>query len=365
VSGRRTFLPPLAAYAAMTVVAAISAEVAGFSAFDPQTWSRWDSFHYVNIALHGYDEGPLDCTGGKLVCGHAGWLPGYPALFGLPVQLGLGATPTGLVTSWLFGLATLTLLWTRFLQHGPEDARVAGLLFAAAVPGMIYHHTVFPLSALAFFSLLSLLLLARERWFLAGLSGAAAAATYPLGAVLSPLAAAWIAIARRTRPLRERVVPALTAGALVAAGFGVVLLVQRLELGEWLGYFEVQDHPLRSPFRGLSEELTRDLRETDLEAVVGAQAVLTAALALAIVLLLVLRRSQLTRLDVLCGCFALAVWVLPLTQTGVSVYRSNAALLSAAPLLRHLGKGVRWAFVAVALLISAPMSALFFKGSLV
>lgn len=177
----RAFMVPVAAFIGSTALVALCAVAAGYDPLDARTWARWDSFHYVNIALYGYSEGPNQCaTGGPLACAHAGWFPGYPALFALPAQIGLGAIPSALITAWLFALATLLLLWRRLLEHGRREARY-GLLFAALVPGMVYLHTVFPISVLTFFVLISLFLMAEERWVLAGLAGAAAAAAYPLG----------------------------------------------------------------------------------------------------------------------------------------------------------------------------------------
>lgn len=361
---RGSYVPPLAIFVAASLLVAVGAGIAGFSPLDVHAWARWDSFHYVNIALFGYDQGPVPCDAERLACEHAGWLPGYPAAYALPAQLGLSATTSGLIVSWLCGAGSLYLLWTRFLAGTPAEARWACLLFAGAVPGMVYQHTVFPLSMLTLFTLLCLWMLARDRLLGAGLSGAVAAATYPLGVLLAPLATVSVAVVRRARGLRG-FVTALGTGALILAGFGAVLVFQYLEVGEWLGYFEVQEHPLRNPLAGLRAEFTRDLRETDAEYVVAAQAALSTGLAGALVVLLARRRERLTRLDVLASVFALAAWLLPLTQTDVSTYRSHAAMLPAAPLLRHMPAPVRWGFVAWALALAMPMSVLFFKGSLV
>src|SRR3954463_9334460 len=53
---------------------------------EPAAWGRWDSFHYVDIAVHGRTFGRCDSPRFSALpnplnttwCGTAGWLPGYP-----------------------------------------------------------------------------------------------------------------------------------------------------------------------------------------------------------------------------------------------------------------------------------------------
>jgi hypothetical protein len=360
VAPAKRLLPPLAAFLGATAVAALVASLTGFDPWKAATWARWDSFNYVNIAVRFYAPDP-GCTAAAISCGHAGWFPGYPALLAVPANLGLGLAAAGVLVSSVFCFASLCLIWARFLPGATREARVASLLFAAAVPGMIYQHTVFPLSALTFWALLSMLLLSEGRFAYAGLSGAAAAVTYPLGALLAPLNCLWVVLGEG-RP-GQKAARALLAGGLVACGLASVLILQRVQVGEWLGYFRLQEHPLRTPLAGLLSQLREGTR--DGRPAVAAQALFTTALALAVLGLLVWRRPRLSRLDLMAASFTLLVWVVPLCQTGVSLYRSNAALVSAAPLLRHLGAPLRWAFVAGSVALVVPMGVLFFEGRLI
>jgi hypothetical protein len=364
---RRDLLGPLAAFAAATATAFACALIAGYDPLEAATWARWDSIHYVSIALDGYTDTLVNCPGSEIACAHAGWFPGYSAVLAGPIALGLPSLTTAIVVSWAFCLAALMLLWRCFPLPETTEARAGVLVFAAFVPGWFYGHAIFPLSMLAFLCLVTLVLLERGRWLAAGVAGAAAAATYPLGVLLAPVAALWLAFGERDRPFVRRLPRAALTAALVVAGFAAALVASALWTGDLLGYFHAQDHPLRDPVSGIVNEIRDSFRadRVRLERARAAQAILTTLLAGAVVFLLVARRSRLTRLDVLAAMFTLAVWVVPLTQEGLSIYRSNAALLPAAPLLRHLPPPARWALAGGAFVVGIPMAVLFFQARLV
>jgi hypothetical protein len=365
--GRRDYLPPLLAFLVATAVAAGCAHIAGYDPTRQTTWARWDSIHYVSIARDGYVDTLRHCPGSAISCAHGGWLSGYPAVMAVPVQLGAPARATGIALGWAACLAALWLIWMRFPRPAAREGRLAVLAFAAFVPGWFYMHAIFPLSLFALLSITTLLLLERGRFVAAGLSGAAASATYPLGVLLAPVAALWLLLDRRERPLRERLPRAATAAGLMFAGFAAALVAIGLWTGDYFGYFHAQQHDLRDPVSGLLHEISNSFEPERgrLERARAAQALLTAGLAASVAFLLVCRRRRLDRVEVLAAWFALAVWVVPLTQAGLSVYRSNAALLPAAPLLRHLPPLVRWALAGAATAIGVPMAVLFFQSRLV
>ena len=359
--GRRDSLLPVAAFLAATVVAFLCAWIAGYDPLAAATWSRWDSFHYVSIALDGYTDTQRNCPGSEIACAHAGWLPGYSVPLAGAIAVGLPALTSAIVISWAFCLATLVLLWRRFGLPEDRAGRLAVLAYAAFVPGWIYLHTIFPLSMLTFFALATIVLLERGRTVAAGLTGAVAAATYPLGVLLAPIAALWLLLTRQG--LRK----AIVTGALISAGLVAALVASGLWTGEYLGYFDAQQHDLRDPISGVITEVRDALRadRVRLEAARAVQVVLTTVIAALVAVLLIARRRRIDRLDVLAGSFALAAWALPLTQEGLSVYRSNAALIAAAPLLRHVGPATRWAIAGVSFAVGIPMAVLFFQGRLV
>ena len=76
-----------------------------------------------------------------------------------------------------------------------EQAWLEGVitrLMKTGLPRRYPRHHLIPLSMLAFFTILHLWLLHRGRWIGAGLAGAVAALSYPLGVLLVPVSAAWL-----------------------------------------------------------------------------------------------------------------------------------------------------------------------------
>ena len=180
--------PALLVWAGTAAAIAIAAAAFGYDPFDSATWARWDSMHYEAIARQGYD---LEHCSGTYTpadwCGNAGWFPAYPWLVGTLHRIGLPLRGTAVVVSWVFAAATLVLLWWTFLRRDAGVAALGALVYAAWAPGQIYHYAVFPLSMLAFFTVAHLWLAQRGHYAGAGLTGAVAVLTYPLGLVLVPV----------------------------------------------------------------------------------------------------------------------------------------------------------------------------------
>jgi hypothetical protein len=357
--------PALAAWAAALATLWITAAALSYAPFSAETWARWDSVLYLDVARDGYDLfrcDPEQYPAGSW-CGDAGWFPAYAWLVGALHLVGLPLPGAAVAVSWLAAGGTLLLLWHTFLGRRLAWAPAAALLYAAFVPGQIYDYAVFPLSLLALFTIAHLWLLDRGRWVAAGLAGAGAALSYPVGVVLAPVSALWILLAVRRDRLR-----ALAASALTACGFAVFLLDQRLETGRWNAYFLVQDkyeHSLRDPFEvawGAMQLHGTALSPNNAPAF---QTMLVTAVLVAVLAELVLRRRTATRLDVLLAIWAVVTWAFPLTQANVSVYRSQAALLPLALLVRRLPRPALVLAVAGALVLSVPMARLFVEGKLV
>ena len=130
-----------------------------------------DAFQYLDISRNGYTVFPCVLPSGLLAqCGNAGWFPAYPWLIRAVASAGLGHCVVGIALSWLFDLATIVLLWLAFYRRVDFRA-TAAVLFAAFAPGVIYLYAAFPISMLAFFTVLFFWLLSLERWLVAGLIG--------------------------------------------------------------------------------------------------------------------------------------------------------------------------------------------------
>jgi len=352
------------------------------------SWGRWDSGNYLGIAAHGYDIHP--CAPGRVPpsmpgpassyeCGNTAWMPLYPWAVRAAAAPGLSLPLAGLVTTLLTRLAGLVLLWAVLREVTPRGrAAAAGamacLLLAVVFPGMIYLHAIFPVAQATLLALACMVLLARERWLPAGLAGAGAAASYPLGVLLVPVALlAGVAAGWRGRPLWRRLGGALLAGALVAAGLGIVFLDQRLALGRWDAFFAGQrrfGNGLHDPLPVFQATvapvlawLGGDRSPAPQGLTEGLQTVLVAALVVLSVGATLLHRRR-TRLDLLIACYTLMVWVAPHVAsrgTGLSQYRSEALLLPAVVLTRHVPVVLRVPLVLASTAVAVEMARLFWR----
>jgi hypothetical protein len=362
--------PPLTLWVAAATTVAVAAAAFGYDPFDGSTWARWDSTHYLAIARNGYDFSPCradQSPGGW--CGDSGWFPAYPWLVGLLHVVGLPLAGSAAAVSWSFTGATLVLVWNTFFARTVSVTALGALVYLAWAPGQIYDYAIFPLSMLAFFTVLHLWFLYRGRWILAGLAGAVAVLSYPLGVLLVPVSAAWLLLDRSTG-LRERLRRVGLAGGLTLAGVLVLVVDQKLETGRWNAYLLVQDkyhHNLQNAVAATRDSL-RPLFHGDPFELAKAPAwqtlIVTLAL-LAVVAWAVLNRRSLDRVDALVLLWAIPTWLLPLSQAAISIQRSQAALLPLAVLIRRLPRPVVLALVVLALPVAVAMERLFLEGKIV
>ena len=366
----KTLWGPVVVWAAASLLLVIVAMGDGLDPLAADTWVRGDAKHYLSIAERGYEMYPCDASGSDLMCGNAGWFPAYPSLIAAVAGVGFAAPPVAVALSWLFSLATLVLLWLTFLRSLPVGERLAAVVLAAFVPGQIYHRAVFPLSMLAFFALLHLWLLWRGRYVGAGVAGAVAAATYPLGVVLVLIGTVFAAVRGPTAPFAERLRRVAVTGGLAAIGALAVVTAMKLQTGSWTAYFLIQEK------YGNGLQISLDIVDRavgplfdgpllDLANVSALQTLAVGLTVLLVVLWAFAKRRDLVDVDWLLLSVTLALWAAPLTQGNLSLYRSEAALVPAAVLLRKLPRPIVVALCAGAVLISIPMAVLFFERRLV
>ncbi|MGH9224688.1 MAG: hypothetical protein ACRD2W_13130 [Acidimicrobiales bacterium] len=301
-------------------------------------------------------------------CGNAGWFPLYPWTLGLLHRLGVPLGFSAAAVSWLFAGATLLLLWRTFLQRGRSAAAIGALLYAAFAPGQVYGYASFPLSMLAFFTVLHLWALWRERFVVAGLAGAAAALSYPIGVLLVAISALWL-LSDREVAWRVRLLRVATASGLTLAGCLLLLVVQRSETGHWDAYLlvhEKYDHGFRNPLSAFWRLIHPLVNGSVwwIENAPAAQTFLVALVLLAVVVTVATRRAARTRLHLLLVVWAVITWAFPLTQGNLSPARAHAALLPLALLVRELPPPLLYAIVVVATALSLPMTALYLQGKL-
>jgi hypothetical protein len=364
VSWRRSIGLPLAVWLTAAAVIAVAAASYGYAPWDSSTWARWDSGLYEDIARDGYDLFRCEEEPDKW-CGDAGWFPAFPWITGALHLIGLPLRGTGAVVAWLLAGGTIVVLWASFLDRRTDAAAVAALAYAAFAPGQIYHYAIFPLSLYAISAVASLWLVYRGRYAFGGLLGGVAALAYPAGLLLVPVVAVWLLV-QRAVPMHERLrIAALSSGLIVAAVW-IFAIDQRLETGHWDAYLLVQqkyEHRWQSPLTA-----TWDMLSGGGHSAVGIAVALQTAL-VTIVLVIVIARSLRARVgvaspDALVLLWALATWLLPLSQTGVSAQRGQATLLPLAILVARLPARLAWPIALAAATLAVWMEHYFLNSTL-
>jgi hypothetical protein len=366
MSPQRIGLPLVVWLTAFGAVAALAWHF-GYSPLDSRSWSRWDSGHYERIARGGYDLYPCHSFPGKW-CGEAGWFPGYPWLVGALHLLGLPLRGTAVAVSWVFGAATFVLLWNTFLKRNALGAGLAALVYAAWAPGQVYDFAVFPMSLLAFCTVAHLWLLYRRRYLVAGVAGAAAVLTYPLGVLLIPVSAVWL-LTQREQPRAVRLWHVASTSGIALAGLGVLVLDQKIETGHWDAYLLVQSrygHAFQNPAIATWHSIHPLFHGTPFQYVKGpALQTVVVTTAMVAVLAYAAVRRQPESAAALLVLWAAVTWLVPLTQTSLSLQRSQAALLPIAALLPQLPRAFQLALILVAVAAAGAMEYLFFHGVIV
>jgi hypothetical protein len=371
-----TLVPPLALWALSSAAVLGACLWAGGSPWSARPWTHGDAGLYVQIARHGY----VLYRSGPYWCADTGWFPALPWLAAaVHAVTGLSVVAAGVCVAFLFHGATLVLLWVTFLGRRLSFGAIGALTYAAFTPGLVFHESFFPLSLLAFFTLLHLWLLSRERWVGAGLAGAAAALSYPVGILLALTSAVWLLV--QAGPLVTRLRAMLIVCGVTAAGLGAVLLDLRLEVGRWDAYQLAQrpyNHRLQQPFAQLVDALhilhhhsplavTKIIpvqTTNGITSVTADETVFVAAL-LACGLAAILLRRPIDRLGLLVAIWAVGFWVIPQLESEVQSYRIEASLLPFALFLPRLPRPLVVVFVVLAVAASVPLARLQFQGWLV
>jgi hypothetical protein len=374
-------LPPLLGFALAHAVDYAAAAHIGLASgfFGPGRWIHWDSHHYLALATRHYTL--RHCHKPTIpphsYCGNAGWLPLYPQLIHLFGKLDVPKPWAGKTLAEACALGTLALAW---LLIGPSWSApsLLALALAAVFPGQVYFFAVFPVSLTAFLSLAFLVLLARRRYVLAGLAGAAAAWAYPTGFLLAGVAVVYTAIADRGRSFADWLERVLPSAGIAALGIMALLFAYQVWTHAWNAYFLVQakyGNGFHDPAAIFLASLTggtparyaiQGLNEAYKYLPAMAQTVLVAALVLTLAAAsLTCWRTSLTSTDWVVFCYTVLVWLLPLTQSiAVSRFRSEALLIPAVALVRRLPVVAQILLVAAATWIAFGMAVLFFQAKL-
>ncbi|HXK10723.1 MAG TPA: hypothetical protein VMT70_13820 [Vicinamibacteria bacterium] len=374
----RLVLPPLLAFTLARLVLAAAALVAGVLPSVPGSWCRHDCGHYTTIALHGYTLGPcpgaLPADSGAL-CGNTAWLPGYPLIVRAMHELGLRPRRAGVLVSAAFAFLALLLVWTALdgplaEQPSPVGRGVAALALAALFPGSVYLHAISPLGVYAVAAVLALLLASRDRPLPAGLAGAAAAFTYPLGLLLSPVLGAGFLLGPGSAGARVR--RAAASAGVAAGGFGAAMAVQHADTGRWWAFAIIQSHysyAIRSPVLALDERIAALFCKPfeGASAAASAQTLLVALLVVAALASFFAAQPRVGARGRFVALYVVAAWLLPLVigEMEGGLHRREAALLPLVLLTARLPAPVQGAFAVASGVVAYALALLFFGGRLV
>jgi hypothetical protein len=246
---------------------------------------------------------------------------------------------------------------------------VGALVYAAWAPGQIYDYSIFPMSVLAFFTVAHLWLLHRGRYVAAGLTGAAAALSYPIGVLVVPVSAVWL-LGQRASPLVDRLRQVACTSGIALGGVGILVLDQRLETGHWNAFQLVQDkyhHNLQNPIAATWNLLHPLLHGSPFHYVKGPplQTAVVTGLLLVLLLSAATQWRSLGRRDALILLWAIVTWAVPLSQAALSIQRSQAALLPLAVLVPKLPRPLQIGLIVASVGVAVAMENLFFHGDIV
>ena len=347
---------------------AVAVRAADSTFFAIDTWFKWDSGHYFDIAHKGYEL--MDCAGipphhpGQW-CGNSAWFPGYPYVVrGVHLLTSLDTKLVALIVSQFFAVLSLTLVWNLFLSR----RNVPLLLLCAFAPGTYYFLFIFPMSMAMCFMLVTLWAQRQQDYLLAFLAGTVAGLTNPSGMWLAGGLASGLLFEywRGRRPPLRAWLP--VAGPVL--GFCLVLLEHQLVLGVWNAFFlseEKYQLGINNPLSALYQRLALVWGlEQGWQA--ACQSLIAAVLVLvgtAYVARAVWRRKEQPG-DVTLAVHGLIYWALPLViGGGLSVFRSESLLVPAVTNLQRVSRVAVVILLLAAITIWIMMATEFARGRLV
>lgn len=136
-------------------------------------WNHWDASNYVRIAQYGYQYVP-----------DLAFFPLYPACIWLISHVVGDYLLVGMLLSNLALLGALVILYQLALDIAGEQAARRTLLYLCIFPTAFYLFAAYNESFFLLFSAGAFLAMRRQRWLVAGMLGALAAATRSAGILL-------------------------------------------------------------------------------------------------------------------------------------------------------------------------------------
>jgi Gpi18-like mannosyltransferase len=244
-----------------------------------EAWNKWDTGHYVGIAVHGYDPESQNPA----------FFPLYPLLIRWfePVLPG-GALSAALIISHIACIAALATLF-RLTEdlHGSVLARRT-VLYLMAYPFAFYLVAAYNESLFLALTVGALYCMRRGHWWFAGCLGALASGTRLAGLLLG---LAFVFEYGRQRGSLRRVRPDALAIALVPVGTVLYAVFCARAFGDPLRFLSIQEtwgRQLSWPWEGMAQAVQHSVEASREGAVFQPIVVLNAIDGLALVVSLVL-----------------------------------------------------------------------------
>ena len=219
LAARIPFPGAVAAYVAVRVTTLLAVAVGNLSTHHGLVadLSTWDGAWFLRAVEHGWPR-HLPMIDGHVAGNPIAFFPLFPLLLRvLSAATGLSPDVLGLVVSALAGLAAVIAVGALTRRYSDEaGARRAALLFALS-PGSFVFSLIYNEGLLLTLAALGLAALMSRRWLVAGLLGAVATFTSPVGLVFFACCV-WSAgsALRRRREWRALIAPALAPTGFVA-----------------------------------------------------------------------------------------------------------------------------------------------------
>jgi Gpi18-like mannosyltransferase len=200
-----------------------------------RVWDRWDTGHYVTLALHGYNPATENPA----------FFPLYPLLMRIfePVLPG-GMLSAGLIVSWIACVAALTVIHRLVEDLFDTDTAQRTALFLIAFPFGWYLCAAYNTSLFIALSVASLYCMRKGHWWLAGMWAGLASGTRQAGVLLAVAFVVEYLRQRNWDPLKARWDAA--AIALVPAGLVAYMLYSWHLFGDPLKFVHIQAYWGRS-----------------------------------------------------------------------------------------------------------------------
>ncbi len=147
-------------------------------------WSQWDTNHYRNVVLKGYQfDAVLNTQPGNW--SEVAFFPLYPLLISALLPAINDFATTGLLVSNLCFLFALMLLYRLiYLELADHPTVQRTLVYTAIFPTAVFYNAVYTEGTFLLASVAAFYFARRRMWGLAGISGAAASATRFIGILL-------------------------------------------------------------------------------------------------------------------------------------------------------------------------------------